>query len=58
MSQYELGPSKSNGYLDEDVLGQYEAGYTSFGSMDLPMQQSYPDSNVHVNHPEYSFQFQ
>ena len=58
MPQYELNPSKHHAYLDEDILGQYDSGYAPFASMDLPMQQSYPDSNVHVNHPEYSFQFQ
>jgi len=59
MPQYNLGPSKRSGYLDEDILGQYDSGYAPFGSLDLPMlQQSYSDSNVHVNHPEYSFQFQ
>lgn len=59
MPQYDLGPSKSNGYLDDDIMGQYDAGYAPFGSVDLPMQQqSYSDSNVHVNHPEYIFHFQ
>ena len=57
MPQYALGQSKNNGYLDEDILSQYDSGYTPFASMDLPLQQSYPDSNVHVNHPEYIFQF-
>ncbi len=58
MSQYDLGPSKSNRYLDDNIFDQYDTGYAPFGSMDLPMQQSYSDSNVHVNHPEYSFHFQ
>lgn len=59
MPQYDMGPSKNSGYLDEDILSQYDSGYAPFGSMDLPMPQpSYSDSNVHVNHPEYSFQFQ
>ena len=57
MSQYDLGPSKNNGYLDDEMLGQYDTSYAPFGSMDLPMQQSYPDSNAHVNHPEYHSQF-
>lgn len=55
MSQYELGHSKHNGYLDEDILGPYDTGYAPFAAMDLPIQQSYSDSNVHVNHPDYSF---
>jgi uncharacterized protein YdaT len=59
MIHYDLGPSKSNAYLDGDVLDQYDTGYAPFGSIDLPMQQqSYSDANVHVNHPEYSFHFQ
>lgn len=59
MPQYDLGPSKGNGYLDDDILEQYDTGYAPFGSMDLPMQQqSYSGSNVHVNYPEYSFHFQ
>lgn len=57
MAPYELGPSKHSGFLDEDILSQYENGYAPFAGIDLPMQQSYPDSNAHVNHPEYSFQF-
>ncbi|MCJ1273601.1 hypothetical protein MMC21_001394 [Puttea exsequens] len=57
MSPYELGPTKSQ-YLDEDFLGQYGGGYTPFAGMEIPMQQSYSDSNAHVNHPEYSFHFQ
>jgi len=58
MPQYALGPSKNNGYLDDDILSQYDSGYAPFASMDLPLQQSYQDSSVHVNHPEYSFHFQ
>ena len=58
MSHYELGSSKNNGYLDEDILGQYDSGYVPITSMDLPIQQSYAESNVHVNHPEYIFHFQ
>ena len=58
MSQYELGPSKSNGYIEEDMLGPYDTSYAPFGSIDLPMQSSYADSNAHVNHPEYQFHFQ
>jgi hypothetical protein len=57
MAQYDLGPSK-NGYLEDEMLGQYETNYAPFGSMDLPMQQSYPDSNAHVNPLEYHFRFQ
>ena len=55
MPQYEIGPSKTNGYLGEEILGQYETGYTPFASINLPMQQSYPESNVHVSHPKYDF---
>ena len=58
MSQYELGPSKSNGYIEEDILGPYDTSYAPFGSIDLPMQQSYADSNAHVILPEYQFHFQ
>lgn len=58
MAPYELGPSKHNGFLDEDILSQYETGYAPFAGIDLPMQHSYQDSNAHVNHPEYSFHFQ
>ena len=54
MSQYE--PSKPNGYYENDeMLSQYQTG--GYQSFDLPMNQSYPDSNAHVIHPEYSFHF-
>ncbi|KAK4692735.1 nucleolar protein 4, partial [Lecanoromycetidae sp. Uapishka_2] len=46
MSPYELGPSKSQ-YLDEEILGHYGTGYAPFAGMELPMQQSYSDSNAH-----------
>ncbi|KAL6718085.1 hypothetical protein ACLMJK_004170 [Lecanora helva] len=58
MEQYELGPSKGNGFLDEEIMGHYDSGYTPITSMDLPMQHTYAGSNVHVNHPEYIFQLQ
>lgn len=58
MAPYELGPSKHSGFLDEDILSQYETGYAPFAGIDLPIQQSYQDSNAHVNHPEYIFHFQ
>lgn len=50
------GPNKSQ-YLDEEMLGQYNTGYAPFAGMELPMQQSYSDSNAHVNDPVYSLQF-
>ena len=58
MSPYET--AKPNGFYEgEDVLSQYHmGGYAPFTSMELPMNQSYPDSNAHVIHPEYSFHFQ
>lgn len=57
MASYELGPSKHTGYLEEDMLGQYDTGYAPFAGIELPMQQAYQESNAHVNHPEYRFQF-
>jgi len=57
MSPYELGPNKGQ-YLDDEMLGQYGTGYAPFSGIELPMQQSYSESNAHVNHPTYSFQFQ
>lgn len=58
MVPYDAGPSKHNGFLDEDILNQYETGYAPYAGIEVPMQQSYQDSNAHVNHPEYSFHFQ
>ena len=60
MPPFEASKPGSGYYDSEDMLNQYSVGgYPSFStSMELPMQQSYPDSNVHVNHPEYSFHFQ
>jgi len=59
MPQYDLGPSKSNGYLDDDIIGQYDAGYAPFGSVDLPMQQQpYSDSNVHTPPLSHSHSFE
>lgn len=42
-------------YDNDDVLSQYPMGFAPFTSMELPMNQSYQDSNAHVNHPEYRF---
>jgi hypothetical protein len=58
MSQYELGPSKSNGYIEEDILGPYDTSYAPFGSIDLPMQQSYADSNAHTPPLSHSHSFE
>jgi len=59
MAPYEPSPSKNSGFFeDESILNHYNMSYAPFTSMELPMQQSYPDSNIHVNHPEYSFLFQ
>ncbi|MCJ1458318.1 hypothetical protein MMC28_008689 [Mycoblastus sanguinarius] len=60
MPSYELSPSKSSGYYDDDeMIGQYGTGYAPFAGIELPVQQPYQDaSNAHVNVPEYSFQFQ
>ncbi|MCJ1261991.1 hypothetical protein MMC22_001860 [Lobaria immixta] len=59
MSSYELGSVKSECLFDEeDMLNQYNMGYSPLTSMDIPTTQSYQDSNAHVNHPEYSFHFQ
>ncbi|KAL2043283.1 hypothetical protein N7G274_003589 [Stereocaulon virgatum] len=57
MAQYDLGPSK-NGYLDDEMLGQYETNYAPFGSMDLPMHQPYPDSNAHTPPLSHSHSFE
>ena len=59
MSSYELGSAKNDCLFDEDeMLNPYNMSYTPLSSMDIPTTQSYQDSNVHVNHPEYSFHFQ
>lgn len=59
MLSYELGSAKSECLFDEDdMLNQYNMNFTPLSSMDIPTTQSYQDSNVHVNHPEYRFHFQ
>ncbi|KAF6234391.1 hypothetical protein HO173_007424 [Letharia columbiana] len=58
MVPYELGPSKHNGFLDEDILSQYETGYAPFAGIDLPMQQSYQDSNAHTPPLSHSHSFE
>lgn len=59
MSSYEVGAVKNECLFDEDdMLNQYNMGYSPLTSMDIPTTQSYQDSNAHVNHPEYSFHFQ
>ena len=57
MPSYE--PSKAHNFYDnEEMFSHYNAGtYTPFTSMELPMQSSYAESNIHVNHPEYIFHF-
>ena len=47
-----------NVFDDDDMLGQYNMGYSPLTGMDIPTSQSYQDSNIHVNHPEYNFHFQ
>ena len=56
MSLYDGGSVKQeNSYADE-MLNQYNMGYSNVGSMDVPTSQSYSDPNAYVNNPEYSFQ--
>lgn len=58
MPSYESSKPSGGYYDNEDMLSHFNVNqYTPFTSMELPMQQSYADSNVHVNHPEYSFRF-
>lgn len=59
MSSYDLASAKNECLFDdEDMLSQSYMAYSPLTSMDIPTTQSYQDSNVHVNHPEYSFRFQ
>ena len=59
MTSYEPGTVKGeNLFDDDDMLGQFNIGYSPLTGMDIPAPQSYPDSNIHVKHPEYSFHFQ
>lgn len=59
MSSYDLSSTKNECLFDdEDMLSQSYMAYQPLNNMDIPTAQSYQDSNVHVNHPEYSFRFQ
>lgn len=59
MSSYDLASVKNECLFDdEDMLSQSYMSYSPLANMDIPTTQSYQDSNVHVNHPEYSFRFQ
>lgn len=59
MSSYDLASTKNECLFDdEDMLSQSYMAYPPLTNMDIPTAQSYQDSNVHVNHPEYSFRFQ
>lgn len=58
MSPYDSSKATSL-YENDETFPQYAMGaYAPFTSVELPMTQSYSDSNAHVIHPEYSFHFQ
>ncbi|KAG8533406.1 uncharacterized protein KY384_002189 [Bacidia gigantensis] len=47
MSSFEPSPAKTNGFFEDgNVMNQYSMGYTPFTSVELPMHQSYPESNM------------
>lgn len=59
MSSYDLTSAKNECLFDdEDMLSQSYMSYSPLTNLDIPTTHSYQDSNVHVNHPEYSFRFQ
>ena len=58
MSSFEPNFLKGDSLFDdEDILGQFNMGYSPLTAMELSATQSYQDSNVHVNHPNYNFRF-
>ena len=60
MSSYETSPAKTSTFFDDgNVVSQYGMGYAPFTSVELPMQQAYPESNLNVNlTDEYNFLYQ
>ena len=59
MTPYGPSPGKNSSLFDDgDIMNQYSVNYTPFTSMELPMQQSYQDSNLNVNIPDRYFRCQ
>ena len=55
MSLYDGSSVKHESSYADEMLNQYNMGYSAVGNMDVPTSQSYSDSNAYVNNPEYSF---
>ena len=58
MSSYDSCSTKTDGSFNEDeMMSQFSMSYPPMGGIEAPTTQSYADSHVYVNHPEYSFRF-